>query len=381
MKPEVLNMAIDLKEFPNDVDVGLKANRDYTKFFYRFKIDGITKRGIIDYSLKDWDKRTRIVGAKAELLNKRKDDSSSNVNFTENSTLDSAADIYFSIAYGNSVEWAKERLAAYNLYCRNGIGKKKIKDIKLTDIDKLRNSMQLKGHSKQTENGCSPRTIKKVLLQSLKPILQYALDNKVINDIPKFNLPKSTHRKKLVTHASQKLSTLYSVITTRYAEDPFYKALFLFALYGRRWNEIRTLTWNDIDVLNKTYTIRAQNNKIGVDQSYELPKPILESLLKFEDTDNHLVFKSPITGEELYTPKKQLSHIQNDANMPELTMHYFRHILVSAMGEMGTATTILSAALGHTNLQTVNDFYLSANHMKASSETNQTIDKLLEQND
>lgn len=58
-------------------------------------------------------------------------------------------------------------------------------------------------------------------------------------------------------------------------------------------------------------------------------------------------------------------------------MHYFRHILVSAMGEMGTAGTILSASLGHTNLDTVNQFYLSANHTKASQETNLTIDKLV----
>lgn len=370
-------MAIDLREFPNDVDVGLKANKDYTKFLYRFKIDGITKRGIIDYSLKDWDKRTRISNAKTELSNKRKNGSDTNLNFTENSSLNIVADIYFAIAYGNKGEWAKERLAAYNLYCRNGIGKKKIKDIKLTDIDKLRNSMQIKGHSKQTENGCSPRTIKKVLIQSLKPILQYALDNKVINDIPKFNLPKSNRQKKIVTNASQKLSTLYSVITTRYAEDPFYRALFLFALYGRRWNEIRTLTWNDIDILKNTYTIRSENNKIGIDQTYELPKPILEAIQQIKDIHNYLVFKSPITGQELYTPKKQLAHIQKDANIPELTMHYFRHILVSAMGEMGTATTILSAALGHTNLGTVNQFYLSANHTKASEETNREFDRII----
>ena len=65
--------------------------------------------------------------------------------------------------------------------------------------------------------------------------------------------------------------------------------------------------------------------------------------------------------------------IKEAANISELTMHYFRHILVSAMGEAGTATTILSASLGHTNLDTVNTFYLSANHTKASSEANRTI--------
>jgi hypothetical protein len=46
------------------------------------------------------------------------------------------------------------------------------------------------------------------------------------------------------------------------------------------------------------------------------------------------------------------------------------------MGEAGTATTILSASLGHTNLDTVNNFYLSANHTKASQEANIAIANL-----
>ena len=82
------------------------------------------------------------------------------------------------------------------------------------------------------------------------------------------------------------------------------------------------------------------------------------------------------TGKELYPPKRQLAKLKEAANIPELTMHYFRHILVSAMGELGTATTVLSASLGHTNLDTVNNFYLSANHTKASHEANIAIEKI-----
>jgi integrase len=61
-------------------------------------------------------------------------------------------------------------------------------------------------------------------------------------------------------------------------------------------------------------------------------------------------------------------------------MHYFRHILVSAMGEIGTATTVLSASLGHTNLATVNDFYLSANHTKGSRVANDAIELITQKN-
>lgn len=373
--PEVTVMAIDLKEFPNDVDVGLKANKDFTKFLYRFKIDGITKRGIIDYSSKDWDKRTKVSNAKTELEKKRKNETGIKASFTENSPLNVVADIYFETVCNGKADWTNERLNAYNLYCRKGIGKKKIKDIKILDIDRLRKEMETKGHSKQTANGCSPRTIKKVLMQSLKPVLQYAIDNKVISDMPKINIPKQNRQKKIVSDAGTKLALLYKTIFALYEDDAFYRALFLFALYGRRWNEIRTLKWTDINFLDNTYTIRADNNKINIDQTYDLPTPIAEALSHIK-SHSGLVFESPITNKELFTPKKQLAKIKETSQIKELTMHYFRHILVSAMGESGIATTVLSASLGHTNLDTVNQFYLSANHKKSSATANKAIESI-----
>jgi hypothetical protein len=49
------------------------------------------------------------------------------------------------------------------------------------------------------------------------------------------------------------------------------------------------------------------------------------------------------------------------------------------MGEMGTASTILSAVLGHTNLNTVNQFYLSANYTKGSQVANDAIKSITNQ--
>lgn len=367
-----VNMAVDRKQFTETVDTCLKADSTYTKFYINFKLDGKIKQRVIDYSDKDWDKRTRIAKAKADLATEKSKQVNTGVNFTENSRLNEVADLYFEKSCEVS-NWTNERKDAYKLYCKDGIGKKRIKDIRQVDVDSLRKSMELKGHSEQTKNGCSPRTIKKVLIQILKPIMQYALDNKVLSDLPNIKAPKQNRQKKIVEDAGSKLAILFKTIMTTYADEPFYRALFLFALYGRRWNEIRTLQWSDVNFLTSRYTIRAENNKIDQNQTYELSAPIAEALSHIKDEHSGLVFKSPVTGAELYPPKKQLAKIKDTANIPELTMHYFRHILVSAMGEAGTATTILSASLGHTNLDTVNNFYLSANHTKASQEANIAI--------
>lgn len=365
-------MAIDMSEFTESIEPGLKANSTYKRFFYRFKKDGITKRGILDYTDKQWDKRARVSKAKSELLTIKSKQRESGVNFTENSRLNDIAKIYFETSCEDT-RWQNERQDMYKLYCQNGIGRKRISSIRQVDIDHLRKQMERQGHSKQTKNGCSPRTIRKLLLQILKPIMEYAKENRVIDNIPKIQPPKLNQQKKIVENAGHKLATLYTTILSLYKDDPFYRALFLFALYGRRWNEIRTLLWSDINLQDNLYTIRAENSKIGRDQTYELPAPIVEALTNIADEQQGLVFKSPKTGNELYTPKKQLAKLKKASGIPNLTMHYFRHILVSAMGEMGTASTVLSAALGHENLKTVDQFYRTANYTKASKEANLMI--------
>ena len=237
--------------------------------------------------------------------------------------------------------------------------------------------MRKKGHSKQTADGCSPRTIKKVIIETLKPILQYTVDNNIINKLPTIPEVKLNRKKKIVNNASETLIILYQTINKLYSNNPYYLTLFLFLFYGRRWNEVRTLEWTDINFLNNTYTIRAENNKVGQDQTYDIPLKIRESLNQIMDNKQGLIFKSPVTNKELHSPKVQLAKIKKESGIEQLTLHYFRHILVSALGEMGTAGTILSASLGHTNLSTVDDFYRSANYTKASVEANTNIEKIL----
>ncbi len=367
-------MAIDKLKYTEKIEPGLKADKTYIYFYLRFKKNNTQYYRTTNYVNTDYDKKTRLRKAR-EWANSERDAIENVTVFSAQATLNTIADEYFANKCEDTA-WTKARQDNYDLYWCNSIGKKKVKDIRQAHIDRVKKQMMTKGHSKQTENGVSPRTIKKTLIQVLKPIMEYAKTNKLIDEVPTFDVPKQTRQKKIVDDAGSKLATLYTTITSIYKEEPFYRALFLFALYGRRWNEIRTLEWSDINYLNNTYTIRAINNKIGRDQTYELSVPIAEALSHIKDDTKGLVFKSPTTGKELYPPKRQLAKVREASDIPELTMHYFRHILVSAMGEMGTATTVLSASLGHTNLDTVNNFYLSANHTKASKEANLMISSI-----
>jgi len=337
-------MAIDAKQFPIKIEAGLKADKKCEKFYYRFKVDGKTFRGIFDYSSKAWDKTTRKEKAKREFNDKKvKKRNSLNDDLSEDSTLDEVAKFYFDNAC-SSTEWNKERKRAYNNYigslerlskleqtkslkCKFGF--KKIKDISKSNIDRLATYIKTNGIADKNKNGCSLRTQKKILIDTLRPILLYAEEDRIIDKAPIVKPPKGKKTKRIVTEATQLLKTLYEAIHTLYVDNPFYRALFLFALYGRRWNEIRTLQWHDIDFLNNRYTIQAENNKIGTTQTYDLPTDIAEALQQIMDNHEGLIFKSPITDKVLYSPQKQMAKIKKHTGIDNLTMHYFRHILVT----------------------------------------------------
>jgi integrase len=395
-------MAINTKEFINQVKPALKANADYTRFYFRFKQDGKIVHGVLDYTSKEWDKRTRTSKAEADLANKREHTSiTADAEFNENSTLDAVAKAYFTLSCDDTA-WNRARRDEYNKYVGElrtegelkaykaklkkdsrefytpayKLGKKKIKDIKTAHIDAIKRGMEHKGYSKQNADGCSPRTIKKVLAQVIKPILQYAVDNDVITKVPAITSPKQTSKKKIVTNATDTLAILYKTINSLYADDAFYRALFLFALYGRRLNEILTLEWSDINILQNAYTIREENSKT-IEQTYDLPAVIAEALTAITADKEGLIFVSPKTGKKLTPPKKQLLKVKEASGVENLTMHYFRHILVSAMAENDVVNSVLSASLGHANSATTERHYISANHARASAEANKAIAGLI----
>jgi len=355
---------------------GLKANKDFTKFYYRFKIEGKEYVTTIDYRDKAWDKKTRKTNATIEAIKYKKSKTEWDMDFTPDTKFKILAEEYMQNKWDMNTKWSEEKLTMLKHYIYPQIQDKKASMIKERDIDKIRKNMEQTGYAKQNKNGCSPRTIRKVLLQVLKPILEYGLRNGALRKMPEIDVPKKTTKKE-VSNGTEKLSILYKSIFTLYKDNPFYRALFLFALFGRRWNEIRTLDWRDIDFKKSQYTIREENSKIKKQKTFILPNDTKEALSHFRAKEG-LVFKSPITGRELSLPKVQVKKIKETSGIQELTLHYFRHIMATALSDVGMVGTVLSASLGHDNMQTVDNHYRTANSLKGSKEATKAIEQILD---
>lgn len=355
-------MAINREEYPHKVQVGLKANTNYKKFFYRFKINGKTYYETFDYSDKSWDKRTRISQAIMASIEFKQKKINPVTELDEDIKLDDFIKLHFENLTDST--WKTTKLKHYTNYLQNHLGQKKVINIKQMDIKKCIKEQEL--------IGLAPRTVK-TTLELLNPVFKEAIVNRLIDFNPctgiVIKLPKT---KKVVNHAGEELIKIYNTINEIFKDEPFYLSLYLFAIQGRRKSEILKLKWENIDFKNNTYLI--EDTKNNEHQMFILPPFIKSELLKFEESLGW-VYKSPTNiTQHIGNIEKQTNKIKK--RLPNFTLHRLRNVIVSAMAEQGVSATLMSGALGHNNTNTLSK-YLSLNYLKGSAVANEMIDTIV----
>ena len=393
------------------------------KFLARFLHDGDIKTRILGYSKKD-NLTPRTANIKLEAFKKEAEDGYTS---SDKMKLDELFKIYFDNA--KDTDWNQNKKRIYARYIQKPLGSKAIENIKPMHISKIINDLH--------KQGLKPRT-QKTILEILKPLFKFALENKMIKSNPAQNINvKIPNQKKIVTGATELFNQVYQAITTYYKDEPFYQALFLFGFTGRRIGEVLSLKWANIDFTNDYYWI--EDTKNDDKQKYPLPPYIKEQLLQIPDTKRGLVFKSPLTGKEISNYDRQTRQLKkqmalmysydnplyqvytilktrdktdtyinalkwSDAvsedikeilsryegaksglvfenlikdKFDKLSPHYMRNILVSMLAEQHTEAIVLSGILGHRDTNTINK-YLSINHFKSGAEGLKTIDSILD---
>lgn len=337
---------------------------DITKFLFDFRLDGKRYRKQYSIQAKDWKKKDCINDAKKALL-KYREDIEGGMKVSLKTTLNQAFTLFLETL--PNTRWTKERERVYSLYIKPKIGTKNIHDVKPSDIKRIISTMDKKG--------LKPNTQKKILAV-LKPLYKSLMEDKAIKEDPTSSITiKVPSTKKPVTNATELYKKIYSGIRDYYKDNPFYQALFLFIMYGRRKDEVLSLMWHNLDFTNNYYWIEDTKNKDK--QQYALPQHIKEQLLLIKDNHKGLVFKSPVTGKKLADVKRQANQVKKHLNMPEFHFHYMRNVLVSMLAEQKTEAVILSGILGHRDITTVNK-YLSINHLKSSEVGLSKIDEVID---
>ncbi len=335
------------------------ADNYYRKFLYDFRVNGKRKRGIIDYSSLQHDKRTRVRNATVE-LSRMKDDAEDNIE--RDIVFGKFMERFFDIM--PPTRWTRTKRGFYDKYIEPKLGRKKVADIRQMHIKELVVSLEKKGLSK--------RTVKQVI-EVLSPAFDELVANRVIDFNPCMGVKvKREKTKKIVAHATDELKRITKAIYDTFGDDPFYLSLYLFALQGRRKSEILNLKWKDVDADNGYYILR--DTKSGKTQKLYLPDVIKEQLLKFWGAGGEYVFTSRITGKQLSNIEKQTKKLKEVLG-GDFSLHYLRNVIVSAMAEQGLDAIYLSGALGHSSPTTILK-YLTMNYMIGSQKASEVIDGL-----
>jgi integrase len=264
-------------------------------------------------------------------------------------------------------DWNIKKQWYYKTYIQKEIGSKKVSAITELHIKKILAKME--------NDGLKPRT-RKAILEVLKPIFRDARKAKICKEDPtEFLKVKVTDQKKFVINASEKFDNLYRAVLEVYNNDAFMRALFLFALFGRRKGELLTIKWENIDFKANIYWLLSDDTKPDQNQQFKLTPDIKTALLEFQQPSG-LVFASPVTGDKMQNLSRQVKKIRDASGVSEWGLHYSRNVIVSMLHERGVETSHLSGILGHTDANTITK-YLSINTLKGSEVGNQSISELL----
>ncbi|MDR3263893.1 MAG: site-specific integrase [Clostridiales bacterium] len=265
---------------------------------------------------------------------------------------------------------------AYKGYIENHIKRllynEQIKEISIEKIQKFI------GQLGSEEKALSPKTIRSIFIM-LKTALQCAVDYEYIikNPCVKVRLPKLKEKEiNVFTHDEQrKLET--AILNSC---DRRHIGVLLCLYTGLRIGELCALKWEDINLKEKTLTVRNSLNRVSNDNNNEsktqilqeepktkkskriipLPEFICEILCKQkkDSKSQHVIsMKSgkPVEPRAMQTIYKKLLKI---ADIAEHNFHVLRHTFATRAIELGADVKTISEMLGHSNSMITINLYV-----------------------
>ena len=263
----------------------------------------------------------------------------------------------------------------YQYYVQKKIGKKKMCDVTVDDIQSIYNWMNDNGYKKSTV---------KVVGAALGGCFKKAYQNRMIvfNPVPVAEIPSCEERIPKHVFSKEEQRDFVEEIRGSYLMNFFLVIL----MTGMRNGEARALRWQDVDfgvrLLHIRHTLRWDSKK----RCYVLDKPktktskrdipmlkqvedILREMKKRADEmgiggDDNYVFCLP-DGSEIsrFRVANELKRIESDMMEKGLihdhfTCHTLRHAFATRMIEGGIKPHVLKAVMGHSNISMTMDLYV-----------------------
>jgi len=357
-------MAIDYTEYIQTKEKNIKVHKkNRLKFLFDFRIDNKRyRRFFISEAIASTPKDLLSL-ARMELEKQKRMIRSGDIDIRMN--VSKLYELYES--KNKDSEWEDKKRRLFDLYIKDDIGSIQIDKLKPLHIEGIIQKMDKKGYS--------PRTCR-AILEVLNPLFKFAMKNNFMKESPSHLITVEVpSQKKKVIDGVGVFKKLYAGIMNLYKDNPRYRALFLFAWSGRRKSEIFDLMWENINFEKNYYWIIDTKN--GESQQFPLPSVIQDALLEMYSNRKGRVFKSLNGKERLSNIDYQVQKLKTETGITNLTLHYMRNILVTALSDESMEAVNLSGILGHRDINTINK-YLSNSTMKSGLKGLKAIDNILD---
>ena len=273
-----------------------------------------------------------------------------------------------------------ERESCLRKHIQPTLGKANLDDIDPEDIAAITNKMYVeraeldsdgnkiaigifsnnKARYKMEKRPATERT-KRTIYQLISPVYNFVngsnkIKYTVANPASMKDLPE-IENERTVTVGIDAFTKLYNY------DDPRFRNIFIWLMHGRRFGEVASLDFSDIDIQAGTYTIKAENNKARTKMKYILTKWQRESLPE-ELPESGLVFPS------VNNPNKRMysgTVTTNHWGLP-CTLHDLRHIIGNTLVNRGVSIEIIGRILGHKPPKKVMTYRYSKVSPEAASE-------------
>lgn len=168
------------------------------------------------------------------------------------------------------------------------------------------------------------------------------------------------------------------------------REIYMFLMHGRRFNEVVSLEWSDINFEDNTYTIRALNNKARVDMTYHLSDRLKEALEAIGIKDDGYVFTKINNKSEPYSIGTIRNHWINKPSDPSqeiegvkykpVVMHQVRNCIATYLKNgMGIGDDVAGAILGHKQNKTITSRYGKINYYSFGKVIDDMLDEIFDE--
>lgn len=282
---------------------------------------------------------------------------------------------------------SKTELASYTNIVRNSdvifnliTDKKFIDEITSSDLERIRLDRQQSGYSNQTI---------KHLMGVIRGTIKYMsrMGYRVTDiEYPKITLPRgklrylSFEEEKRLLESNDPRRSIKGMppydqrpINTQREMDDLYDFLILLLDTGARYGELSTLTWHQIDLIQKTISLwrpKVKNESIlfMTDRVYEM------LIQRHNKKTSKFVFENSSGGARNYIPST-LRRTFSRAGLPDCTAHTLRHTHATRLIQNGLNLYEVKEILGHADIKTTMR-YAHIEQRSVSIKAKEVIDRL-----